>query len=125
LILCLKVKVETVLSNEQRDEVVAAIVDTARTGKIGDGKVWVMDVEELVRVRTGERGNDAPQPTPRPQHPRRCEKRIDFVILRGKYLYSASEVGRIIDEGRLKGDPATIEGLRQHFNLRTGKVSPK
>ena len=54
-----KVKVEIVVSNEQRDEVVAAIVDTARTGKIGDGKVWVMDVEELVRVRTGERGNDA------------------------------------------------------------------
>ena len=54
-----KVKVEIVVSNEQLDEVVSAIVDTARTGKIGDGKVWVMDVEELVRVRTGERGNDA------------------------------------------------------------------
>ena len=35
------------------------------------------------------------------------------------------EVGRIIDEGRLKGDPATIEELRYYFNLRTGKVSPK
>ena len=54
-----KVKVEIVVSSEQLDEVVAAIVDAARTGKIGDGKVWVMDVEELVRVRTGERGNDA------------------------------------------------------------------
>ena len=54
-----KVKVEIVVSNEQLDEVVATIVDTARTGKIGDGKVWVMDVEELVRVRTGERGNAA------------------------------------------------------------------
>ena len=54
-----KVKAEIVVSNEQLDEVVAAIVDTARTGKIGDGKVWGMDVEELVRVRTGERGNDA------------------------------------------------------------------
>ena len=54
-----KVKVEIVVSNEQLDEVIAAIVDTARTGKIGDGKVWVMDVEELVRVRTGERGIDA------------------------------------------------------------------
>ena len=54
-----KVKVEIVVSNEQLDEVVAAIVDTARTGKIGDGKVWVMDVEELVRLRTGERGIDA------------------------------------------------------------------
>ena len=55
----------------------------------------------------------------------RSEKRIDFVILRGKYLYSAREVGRIIDEGRLKDDPATIEELRHHFNLRTCKVSPK
>ena len=54
-----KVKVEIVVSNEQLDEVVAAIVDTARTGKIGDGKVWVMDGEELVLVRTGERGKDA------------------------------------------------------------------
>ena len=74
-----KVKVEIVVSNEQLDEVVAAIVDTARTGKIGDGKVWVMDVEELVRVRTGERGNDALELTRelarvasrRPRHPRR------------------------------------------------------
>ena len=54
-----KVKIEIVVSNEQADEVVCAVVDTARTGKIGDGKVWVTDVEELVRVRTGERGNDA------------------------------------------------------------------
>ena len=54
-----KVKVEIVVSNEQLDEVVAAIVDTARTGTIGDGKVWVRAVDELVRVRTGERGNDA------------------------------------------------------------------
>lgn len=54
-----KVKIEIVVSNEQADEVVRAVVDTARTGKIGDGKVWVTDVEELVRVRTGERGNDA------------------------------------------------------------------
>lgn len=62
---------------------------------------------------------------PEPCNALRSEKRIDFVILRGKYLYSAREVGRIIDEGRLKGDPATIEELRHYFNLRTGKVSPK
>ena len=61
----------------------------------------------------------------RTQQHLRCEKRIDFVILRGKYLYSAHEVGHMIDEGYLKGYPVTIEGLRQHFNLRTGKNSPK
>ncbi|MDO5075833.1 P-II family nitrogen regulator [Corynebacterium sp.] len=54
-----KVKLEIVVSNEQASEVVNTVVDAARTGKIGDGKVWVTDVEELVRVRTGERGDDA------------------------------------------------------------------
>jgi nitrogen regulatory protein P-II 1 len=39
--------------------VVAAIVSAARTGKIGDGKVWVTSIESLIRVRTGERGSDA------------------------------------------------------------------
>ena len=37
----------------------AALVDTARTGKIGDGKVWVVPVEDVVRIRTGEAGSDA------------------------------------------------------------------
>jgi nitrogen regulatory protein P-II 1 len=41
------------------DEVVKAIVDTARTGKIGDGKVWVMPVDNVVRVRTGDRDEAA------------------------------------------------------------------
>ncbi|MDO4631451.1 MAG: P-II family nitrogen regulator [Corynebacterium sp.] len=54
-----KVKVEVVVSDEQSDEVVTTIVDTARTDKIGDGKVWVTDIVELIRVRTGDRGNDA------------------------------------------------------------------
>lgn len=54
-----KLKIEIVVSDAQMDEVVRTVVDTARTGKIGDGKVWVTDVEELVRVRTGETGNDA------------------------------------------------------------------
>lgn len=54
-----KVKIEVVVSDSQLDEIVDVIVDTARTGKMGDGKVWVTDVEELVRVRTGERGEDA------------------------------------------------------------------
>lgn len=54
-----KVKIEVVVSDTQLEEIVGVIVDTARTGKMGDGKVWVTNVEELVRVRTGERGDDA------------------------------------------------------------------
>lgn len=54
-----KVRVEAVVPDADADRVVDAIVDTARTGKIGDGKVWVTNVEQLVRIRTGERGNDA------------------------------------------------------------------
>lgn len=54
-----KVKIEVVVADEQLDEVTEAIVNTARTGKMGDGKVWVTHVEELIRVRTGERGHDA------------------------------------------------------------------
>ena len=45
--------------HEDADKTVETIVDTARTGKIGDGKVWVTPVETVVRVRTGERGTDA------------------------------------------------------------------
>ncbi|BAC18777.1 nitrogen regulatory protein P-II [Corynebacterium efficiens YS-314] len=54
-----KIKIEVVVSDAQLDEVVEAIVTTARTGKMGDGKVWVTHVEELIRVRTGERGDEA------------------------------------------------------------------
>jgi nitrogen regulatory protein P-II 1 len=54
-----KVRVEVVVDESQADKVVDAIVEAARTGKIGDGKVWVSPVETIVRVRTGERGTDA------------------------------------------------------------------
>jgi nitrogen regulatory protein P-II 1 len=54
-----KIRVEVLVADAQVHEVVDAIVGTAATGKIGDGKVWVVPVEELVRVRTGERGGDA------------------------------------------------------------------
>ena len=54
-----KVKLEIVVDDGVVDGVVDAIVDAARTDKIGDGKVWVTAVEELVRIRTGERGPDA------------------------------------------------------------------
>jgi nitrogen regulatory protein P-II 1 len=54
-----KVRVEVVADDNLADKVVDAIVEAARTGKIGDGKVWVTPVESVVRVRTGERGADA------------------------------------------------------------------
>ena len=54
-----KVKIEIVVAEEKADEVVKAIQESAATGKIGDGKIFVMPVEEAVRIRTGERGNEA------------------------------------------------------------------
>ena len=51
-----KIKIELVLSDEKLDEAVDAIVKTAKTGKIGDGKVFVSIVEEAVRIRTEEKG---------------------------------------------------------------------
>jgi nitrogen regulatory protein P-II 1 len=54
-----KVRVEVVADDTNAEKVVDAIVESARTGKIGDGKVWVTAVETVVRVRTGERGADA------------------------------------------------------------------
>ena len=54
-----KVKLEIVLPDSMVDQVVDAITDAARTDKIGDGKIFVLDVESAVRVRTGELGEDA------------------------------------------------------------------
>ncbi|GAA4810023.1 P-II family nitrogen regulator [Actinomycetospora chlora] len=54
-----KVRIEVVTDDTTVEKVVDAIAETARTGKIGDGKVWVTPVETVVRVRTGERGADA------------------------------------------------------------------
>src|SRR5512137_2998014 len=54
-----KIKVELVLADEKVDEAVAAIIKAARTGKIGDGKVFVSNIEEAVRIRTEERGPTA------------------------------------------------------------------
>jgi len=53
------VRIEVVVDDSIVDKVVDSIVRSARTGKIGDGKVWVSPVETIVRVRTGERGTDA------------------------------------------------------------------
>ena len=54
-----KVRIEVVAPDELVEKVIDAVVRAARTGKIGDGKVWVTPVATVVRVRTGERGADA------------------------------------------------------------------
>ena len=54
-----KVKLEIIVKSEQADQVVDAIVTAAKTGKIGDGKIFVLPVEQVVRVRTGERDEEA------------------------------------------------------------------
>jgi nitrogen regulatory protein P-II 1 len=54
-----KVKLEVVVDDVETEAVVAAIADAARTGKIGDGKIWVTEVARLMRIRTGELGAEA------------------------------------------------------------------
>ncbi|MDQ6797115.1 MAG: P-II family nitrogen regulator [Actinomycetota bacterium] len=54
-----KVRIEVVTDDNEADRVADAMVEAARTGQIGDGKVWVTPVDAIIRVRTGERGHDA------------------------------------------------------------------
>jgi nitrogen regulatory protein P-II 2 len=54
-----KVKLELAVDDEQVDRVVEAIIETARTGKIGDGKIFVADLGQAMRIRTGESGSRA------------------------------------------------------------------
>ncbi len=54
-----KIKVELVVADEQLEPVIANIMETAKTGNIGDGKIFVSDVLDAIRIRTGERGSDA------------------------------------------------------------------
>ncbi|MFJ9947633.1 P-II family nitrogen regulator [Kitasatospora sp. NPDC091207] len=54
-----KARIEVVVEDADAEQVIEEIVRAARTGKIGDGKVWAVPVETVVRVRTGERGPDA------------------------------------------------------------------
>lgn len=54
-----KIKIEIVINDWQLEETVKTLCDTATTGKIGDGKIFVMPVEEAIRVRSGEKGPDA------------------------------------------------------------------
>jgi len=54
-----KVKIEAAIDAKQLDKVIEAITKAARTGKIGDGKIFVYDLEQVVRIRTGETGKEA------------------------------------------------------------------
>lgn len=54
-----KTRIEVAVDDDQVDEVVKAIVTSARTDSIGDGKIWVVPAEQVVRIRTGEKGPDA------------------------------------------------------------------
>ena len=54
-----KVKIEVVISDEQLESVIEAIINAARTDKIGDGKIFVSTIEQAIRIRTGENGVDA------------------------------------------------------------------
>lgn len=54
-----KMKLEVVVDDEQVNQVVEAIIGAARTGNIGDGKIFVLPVDEVIRIRTGERGSKA------------------------------------------------------------------
>ncbi|MGM0929124.1 MAG: P-II family nitrogen regulator [Actinomycetota bacterium] len=54
-----KIRIEVLVTDEQADDIVDVLVATANTGHAGDGKVWLVDVQEAVRVRTGERGEAA------------------------------------------------------------------
>ncbi len=54
-----KVKLEIVVSQEMEDQVVDAIIQTAQTGKIGDGKIFITDLKDVIRIRTGDKGKEA------------------------------------------------------------------
>lgn len=53
-----KTKIEVVVSDEQAEKVIDTIMNTARTGNIGDGKIFVYDIKDVIRIRTGERGKE-------------------------------------------------------------------
>lgn len=54
-----KTRIELVVNDEELENILSVIVDNARTGEVGDGKIFVSDVAEVIRIRTGERGSDA------------------------------------------------------------------
>jgi len=54
-----KVKLEIVVPDDMTEKVVDTLIKSAQTGRIGDGKIFIMNLEDAIRIRTGERGNDA------------------------------------------------------------------
>ncbi len=54
-----KTKLEIIVSDDQLDDTINVIMQAAQTGKIGDGKIFVLDLQEVIRIRTGERGEEA------------------------------------------------------------------
>jgi nitrogen regulatory protein P-II 1 len=54
-----KIKIDVVVDDDEVHDVIEAILGAAKTGKIGDGKIWVVQAEEMIRIRTGERGREA------------------------------------------------------------------
>ena len=54
-----KIKIEVIVKDEDAEKVIETIANTARTGRVGDGKIFVIPVEDVVRIRTGERGEKA------------------------------------------------------------------
>jgi nitrogen regulatory protein P-II 1 len=54
-----KIKLDIVVNDEDVDKVAETVIESARTGKIGDGKIFVSDMEKIIRIRTGETGNEA------------------------------------------------------------------
>ena len=54
-----KIKIEMIVNNDEVEKTVATIVEAAKTGKIGDGKIFVTAIEDVVRIRTGESGSEA------------------------------------------------------------------
>ncbi|MDF2953948.1 MAG: Nitrogen regulatory protein PII [Thermodesulfobacterium sp.] len=54
-----KIKIELIVKDEEVEKVVNAIIEAARTGQVGDGKIFVSSVEEVIRIRTGEKGEEA------------------------------------------------------------------
>jgi nitrogen regulatory protein PII len=54
-----KIRITTVVADDKVEAVITAISDAARTGEIGDGKIFITSVDEVVRIRTGDRGNSA------------------------------------------------------------------
>ncbi len=54
-----KVRIEVLVEDDEAQSIIDVIVNTASTGSIGDGKLWVTNVEQVIRIRTGERGGDA------------------------------------------------------------------